>query len=138
MVALPQSVQIELDAAVSAANRDWTIHARPIALAALAMEAPAELHTALVDNHFGKDAISKVKTRDYREAKGYIETARLALMEMLEGIRDNYRCDHCRSYPMDISTITEAEADEIDRFNEALDAGIMSVDAFLTEVERGL
>ena len=135
MVALSEAAQIELDAAVAAANRDWTTHARPVAIAALAMDAPAELHTALCDVHWGKDAISRVKTRHYRQAKGCIEAARLALMDMLYGIREDYRCDHARSYPMDISTITEEEADEIDHFNEALEVGIMSVDAFLTEVE---
>jgi len=125
---------VSVDDAIIAANAAWITHARPIALAMLAMEAPAALYSALCDNHYGKDAISQAKTHDYREAMGYIEKARVALCEMLDGIRDNYRCDYVRDYPAECS---EAEWDEIEAFNEELDRGMISVDVFVQMVEAG-
>lgn len=137
MGALPLESQQALEIAISTANRDWTNHARPIALAAIAMDAPVGLYTALTDNHNGKDWLSRAKTEDYRRAVKMFDDARTKLLAMMGGIRDNYRCDHFRSYPADMSSISEDEADEIEAYNDALDAGIMSVDAFMTEVERG-
>jgi len=125
---------VSVEEATTAANAAWITHARPIALAMLAMEAPLELHSALCNNHYGKDDISKAKTRDYREAKGYIESARFSLHQMLDGIRDNYRCDYVRDYPAECS---EAEWDEIEAFNEELDRGMISVDDFVRMVEEG-
>lgn len=124
---------MDIQDAIVTANRDWTAHSRPIALAVIAMDAPAGLYSALTDNHWGKDWLSRAKTEDYRRAVKMFDDARTELLAMMNGIRDNYRCDHFRSYTADT---TEAEADEIEAWNEALDAGIMSVDAFMTEVER--
>ena len=51
--------------------------------------------------HYGKDDISKAKTRDYREADGYRKEAQRSLYDMLEGIRDNYLADQCPTMPDD-------------------------------------
>jgi hypothetical protein len=123
---------MNIEEAISAANA-WVAHARPIIQAYLAME-DARLSAAICEVHYGEDTISKQRTHDYREADGYVKDAQRSLYDMLDGIRDNYRCDYARSVSMDAD---EAELDAADAFNDELDRGIVSVDAAVRMVEVG-
>jgi hypothetical protein len=118
--------------AISAANA-WVDHARPIIRAYLAIEEVC-MASAICEVHYGKDAISKARTSDYREADGYIKDAQSELFDMLAGIRDNHRCDYARSASIDAD---EAEWDSVEAFNDELDRGIVSVDAAVRMVEVG-
>jgi len=119
--------------ATAAANK-WVSHAAPIIRAYLAMQ-NVDMVSAICENHYGKDSDSKARTRDYREANGYIENASAELYYMLDGIRDNYRCDYVRSASMDAD---DAEWDAVEAFNDELDRGLITVEAAIKAVEDGL
>lgn len=120
-----------IEEATVAANEGWIDHARPIIRAYLAME-EACMASAICSVHYGKDDISKAKTRDYREADGYRKEAQQWMLDMLDGIRDNYLCDNYLPYPM---TGTDEEAETADEFNDALAKAVISVDAAVWLVE---
>jgi len=113
--------------AIAVANDKWTTVARPIVKAWLLLEeARCELNHAWV-------AASKAGQRVYDEAKGYTKSASNDLRAMLEGIRDNAYCDHCMGQLTDDSS--DEEWDIREEYNDALQTGIMSVDAFISMVE---
>lgn len=111
---------------VAAANEEWVRLARPIVKAwAMVDEARLGLNSAW---------ITGTKSEQYvmDEAKGHIRKAYDALDGMLSGIRDNAYCDHCKS---GLSEMTDEQWDEVEAFNDALRAGILSVDAVIKLVE---
>ena len=51
---------------------------------------------------------------------------------MIDGIRDNYRCDYCAHGNSDM---TDAEWDAVEEFNDELDRGMISLAAAIKQVE---
>lgn len=121
-----------LQTAIAAADA-WVQHATPIIRTYLALE-DLDMGKDICANHYGRDAISKQKTLDYREARGYVQTAQASLYDMLDGIRDNYICDHSAPYPLDMS---QDELDAADEFNEELGRCVVSVEAAVRVVGDG-
>jgi hypothetical protein len=121
---------MNIEQAIEGGN-EWVSHARPIIKAYLAME-EACMASAICEVHYGRDDMSKARTRDYREADGYRKDAQRRMYDMLEGIRDNYRCDYYRNTDSDAS---EAVWDENETFNDDLERGMISVDAAVRMVE---
>jgi len=122
-----------LQTAITAAN-EWQAHALPIIRAYYALEEVSLLND-ICANHYSKDTMSKARTSDYREAQGYVIKAQDALYDMLDGIRDNFICDHSAGYARDAS---EADVDAADEFNEELGRSVVSVEAAVREVGEGL
>lgn len=104
----------------------WVDHARPIIKAMFAVDDAARPVTvAWLDADRGRkfrDPLSW-QQRDYDEAKGYIETARKALFDMLDGIRDNFICDECCGVGD-----TDDETEAADAYNDWLRAETIAVD----------
>lgn len=121
---------MDIQSATTAANR-WVDHARPVIKAYLAMH-DAMMAPDICAVHYGKDAVSKAKTSDYREADSYIKEAASSLFNMLDGIRDNYLCGQRKSCLVGMS---DAEINTVDAFNDELDEAVMSVDAAVRIVE---
>lgn len=130
-----------LQTATTAANA-WTIHARPIIRAYLAME-DVSVNSAWLEasamqrqgKHDGdKDAETEgfVRVQSYNEATRYIDTCQSSLYDMLEGIRDNYLADQCPPMPDDDD---DAAWDARDAFNDELARSVISVDAAVRMVE---
>lgn len=70
---------------------------------------------------------------DWDDATKAVDKARNALYDMLDGIRDNHRCDYCEGFPDGIS---DEEWDRREEWNAELEAGLITVEAFVREVER--
>jgi hypothetical protein len=127
--------------AISAANA-WVDHARPVIKAWLAMEdislggawldADSAQRRAKRDGDKPAATEAFMRLQSYDEAGRHLATCRKELFGMLDGIRDNYRCDYARSASMDAD---EAEWDSVEEFNDELDRGIVSVDAAARMVE---
>jgi len=118
---------------ITAAN-EWVQHATPIIRAYYALE-DVSLNNDICANHYGKDSASKQRTSDYREAQGYVTKAQDALYDMLDGIRDNFICDHSAGYAYNAPEADVAAADE---FNEELGRSVVSVEAAVRVVGDGL
>lgn len=103
--------EAELAAAVVAAN-EWLNLARPIIMATFKLE-DLELEITRGSSFRHHDH----GYRTLSEARGYIESAREKLNEMLEGIRDDFLADNSKRWMRDLP---EAEGDAIDAFNDAL------------------
>ena len=112
----------ELSAAVEAAN-EWQNVGRPIILASLAVLRASDEIAPLFEH----------RRRDYREANDAIEAAQTTLLEMLEGIRDDFLCDQRKSWSRDLN---DDEAEMVDAFNDQLDDGVVSVRDLEKIVER--
>jgi len=122
-----------LQTAITAAN-EWQAHALPIIRAYYVLEEVSLLND-ICANHYGKDTMSKQRTSDYREAQGYVIKAQDALYGMLDGIRDNYLCDQRRSCLVEM---TEDQIDEVDRWNDEIDAAVIGVEAAVRAVGDAL
>lgn len=112
----------ELAAAVAAAN-EWQNVGRPIIKASLAVLRASDEITPLFEH----------RRRDYHEANDAIEAAQTTLLEMLEGIRDDFLCDQRKSWSRDLK---DDEAEEIDAFNDELEEAVVSVRDLEKVVER--
>ena len=134
-ISLAPPVAQTLDEAVAAANL-WTVTARPIVKAIFAVDDAAYpiTHERLRDPH-GYDSYTRMSpaARDWQAAQDIITKAKLALEDMLPGIRDNFMCDNYRSTPLDA---TDAECDVIGEFNDDLEREVQSVAAFIKQMER--
>ena len=122
--------------AISACNAAWTAHARPIVEAYVLMDqAFMPLFKAAVADptHRKRYGERTMQVRDWDEATKIVDKARDALYDMLDGIRDNHRCDYCQSFPDGIS---DEEWDRREEWNAELEAGLITVEAFVREVER--
>jgi len=124
---------MDIQTAITAAN-EWQAHALPIIRAYYALE-DVSLNSDICANHYGKDAMSKQRTSDYREAQGYVTKAQDALYDMLDGIRDSFICDHSAGYAYNAP---EAEVDAADEFNEELARSVVSVEAAVRAVGDAL
>lgn len=123
--------KVDIEQAIEAADK-WMDHARPIIKCWLAMHDVGFFSDVICENHYGKDAISKMKTSDYREAADICYKASNELFAMIEAIRDNYRCDYSQSYTSDL---TDAEGDAVEEFNDELERRMISVEAAVRIVE---
>lgn len=112
----------ELAAAVKAAN-EWQEVGRPIILASLAVQRAAYEISPLFEH----------RRRDYREANDAIEAASTSLLEMLDGIRDDFLCDQRKSWNKSLS---DDDAEAVDGFNDALEDAVISVRDLEKIVER--
>jgi len=112
----------ELAAAVEAAN-EWQKVGRPIIRASLAVSRASDEITQLFEH----------RRRDYHEASDAIEAAQTTLLEMLEGIRDDFLCDQRKSWN---NSLSDDEAEAADAFNDALEEEVISVSALEKTVER--
>jgi len=122
-----------LQTAIMAANA-WVVDATPIIRAYLALD-DVSLINDICANHYGRTLEEKQRTSAYREAQGYVTKAQDALYDMLDGIRDNFICDHNAPYPRDMSEDDIIAADE---FNEELGRSVVSVEAAVKAVGDGL
>lgn len=111
---------LSLPLAVERANK-WVDAAKPIILAMFALEETGDGLFAMEDR------------RLCEEARDHIEKARKRLFDMLDGIRDNFRCDHAHPQP---EGDDEAAWDACEEFNDALDRELISVSAAITKVQR--
>jgi hypothetical protein len=114
--------QNDLAQAVKAAN-EWQSVGRPIILASLAILRADDELTPLFEH----------RRRDYREAHDAIEAAQTTLLEMLEGIRDDFLCDQRKSWNKSLS---DEEAEAADAFNDELNDAVVSVRDLEKIVER--
>jgi hypothetical protein len=112
----------ELAAAVEAAN-EWQSVGRPIIKASLVVLRASDEISPLFER----------RRRDYREANDAIEAAQTTLLEMLEGIRDDFLCDQRKGWCRELS---DDEAEAVDAFNDELDAQVISVRDLEKIVER--
>ena len=112
----------ELAAAVEAAN-EWQNVGRPIILASLAVDRATDEIRCLYPD----------RKRDYHEAHDVIEAARSTLLEMLDGIRDDFLCDQRKSWN---SGLSDDDAEEVDAFNDQLEEAAVSVRDLEKIVER--
>lgn len=131
----------DLETAIAEANQ-WLPHARPIIKVYLDMEEACFLSGAWVEaDKTLRSAVSKEQRTqarrmrdDYDEANSHCEKARTALYAMLEGIRDNYRCDHLLPYPypndgFDSEDAHDEAYDRAENFNNELDRNLITVEA---------
>jgi len=125
---------VNINEAIDAGNR-WVEHARPIARKYLALEDVAFFSDVICDHHHKSDAYSKAMVRDYREAETAVKEAQSYLHEMLDGIRDNYRCDYSESFPLNAGDISDSQWDQIEEFNEELDRSMTTVEQLIKMVE---
>ncbi len=107
--------------AIAKANQ-WVAAAKPVIRAYFAMD-------DIASDLFSAD------DRIREEARGILRKPIRELMDMIDGIRDNYRCDHV-IHPSD--NADEAEWDRVIEFNDELDRGMVSVAAAIKQVEREL
>jgi hypothetical protein len=112
----------ELAAAVQAAN-EWQAVGRPIIKASLAVLSASDEITPLYEHRY----------RDYREANDAIQAAQTTLIEMLEGIRDDFLCDQRKSWNWRMDDET---AEAADAFNDQLEEQVLSVRDLEKIVER--
>lgn len=107
--------------AIAKANQ-WVAQAKPVIRAYFTLDdVAADLFSA--DDRIREEARSILR-KPIRE-----------LMDMIDGIRDNYRCDHVMH---GASEMTEAEWDQVEEFNDELERGMVSVAAAIKQVEREL
>lgn len=103
--------------AIAKANQ-WVDAAKPVIRAYFAVDdAACELYAA-------DRAICQ-------EARGILRKPMIDLSDMIEGIRDNYRCDHVMNGDSDM---TDAEWDRVEEFNDELDRGMVSVATAIKQV----
>lgn len=124
-----------LDQAIAAASL-WTVTARPIVKAIFEIDdAAIGITKERLADPFGYVSYMKMSpaARDWQEAQNIISKAKLALEDMLPGIRDSFLCDERRSTPLDAS---DDECDAIEEFNDELELSVLSVDAFVKQMER--
>jgi hypothetical protein len=112
----------ELAEAVSAAN-EWQTVGRPIIMASLAVLRAADEISPLFEH----------RRREYREANDAIEAAQTTLLEMLDGIRDDFLCDQRKSWSRELS---DDHAEAVDAFNDQLEEAVVSVRDLEKVVER--
>ncbi|MFK4794919.1 hypothetical protein [Sphingobium sp. ZW T5_29] len=107
--------------AIAKANQ-WVVTAKPVIRAWFALD-------DIAGDLFEADQ----RTRD--EARGLLRKPRDEMYRMIEGIRDDFRCDHVM-YASDDAD--EAEWDRVEEFNDELDRGMASVAAAIKQVEAEL
>lgn len=106
---------------IAKANQ-WVAAAKPVIRAWYAMDAiAADLFVA--------------DERIREEARAILRKPMRELDEMIDGIRDDFRCDHVMHGNSDM---TEAEWDQVEEFNDELERGMVSVAAAIKQVEREL
>lgn len=107
--------------AIAKANQ-WVAAAKPVIRAWFALDDIAgDLFTA------------EQRIRD--EARGLLRKPRDEMYRMIEGIRDDFRCDHVVHASEDAD---DAEWDRVEEFNDELDRGMVSVAAAIKQVEAEL
>jgi len=109
----------ELATAIAKANL-WTATGQPIVKATFALDDTAW------------DVRHNTDIRTGSEASGYIHKARNMLLEMLDGIRDEFLCDERRSC---FSEMQESEIADVDAWNDELDESVVSVEALIKQME---
>lgn len=123
--------------AIAACNTAWTNHARPIVEAYVLMDqafTPLFKATSADPTSRKRYGQRSLSVRDWDEATKIVDKARDALYDMLDGIRDNHRCDYALGFS---DNPNEEEWDRREEWNAELDAGLVTVEAFVQEVERG-
>lgn len=116
-----QIAPLSIDIAIQRANQ-WQTVAKPIIAAMFALDDAA------------CDVRQSTDRRTGEEARGYIMAAYERMKGMLDGIREEHRCDHCMELR---SEMTEPEGDAVEAFNDTLDAGMMTVAALVAQMEQG-
>lgn len=122
--------------AITAANKAWLAHARPIIKAWLLMDEALSLLFCdkIADPTYYKNwAQQSAQLHDWNDASQIIDKARNKLYDMLEGIRDNHRCDYSEGFP---DGIDEDEWDRREAWNEELERGLISVETAVKMVEN--
>lgn len=122
--------------AIAACNTAWTNHARPIVEAYVLMDqafTPLFKATSADPTHRKRYGEQSLAVRDWDDATKIVDKARNALYDMLDGIRDNHRCDYSRSAGKDAS---DDEWESVEKWNDELEASLITVEAFVREVER--
>lgn len=107
--------------AIAKANQ-WVAAAKPVIRAWFALD----------------DIAGDLFTADQRirdEARGLLRKPRDEMYRMIEGIRDDFRCDHVMHGNSDM---TEAEWDRVEEFNGELERGMVSVATAIKQVEAEL
>lgn len=123
-------------------SKMWLDHARPVMKAWLAMDditlagawLDADRAQRVAKRDGDKDAATEafVRLQSYDEANRLITACRKGLVDMLDGIRDNYICDAIPPQPAD----DDEEAWEArDRVIDAMHADVLSVEAAVRVVE---
>lgn len=116
---LPQPSAIAT--AVEQANL-WTVTAAPIVKAIFAIEDARH------------ECLQGLDTRTWEEARPIIGRADRELREMLDGIRENFICDHLPPHP---SRDDDDEAwDAHEAFTDELRRDVTTVDALIRKMER--
>ena len=111
--------EAKLTDAIERAN-GWLDAARPIILATFALE-DAEYEAC----RSGDDR-PEYHDRTAREVRNIFAQPQRELAKLIEGIRDDFRCDECVPH---LNGMTEAEDEAALAFNDALEEGILSVPA---------
>lgn len=107
--------------AIAKANQ-WVAAAKPVIRAYFAIDDVA------CDLYAADRAICE-------EARGILRKPLRDLSDMIDGIRDNYRCDHVMHGE---TGMTDSEWDAVEAFNEELERGMVSVAAAIKQVEAEL
>ncbi len=127
---------MDIQEAIEQCNAAWTAHARPIVESYVLMDeafAPLFKATTADPSHRKRWAERSLQVHDWDEVTKIVDKAREALYQMLDGIRDNHRCDYCQSFPDDI---LDDEWNRREEWNAELEAGLVTVGGFVREVER--
>ena len=106
---------------IAKANQ-WVAAAKPVIRAYLEMD-------GIAGDLF--DADSRIR----EEARGILRKPIRELYDMIDGIREDHRCDHVMHGHSDM---TDAEWDLVEEFNDELERGMVSVAAAIKQVEREL
>lgn len=107
--------------AIAKANQ-WVAAARPVIRAYFALD---DIMADLFD--------ADKRIRD--EARAIVRKPFNEMHDMIDGIREDFRCDHVMSGNSDM---TDAEWDQVEEFNDELDRGMVSVATAIKQVEREL
>jgi len=107
--------------AIAKANQ-WVAQAKPVIRAYFALD---DILCDLID--------ADKRIRD--EARAIVRKPFNEMHQMIDGIREDHRCDHVMSGNSDM---TDAEWDQVEEFNDELERGMVSVATAIKQVEREL
>lgn len=107
--------------AIAKANQ-WVAQAKPVIRAYFAMD-------DIASDLFSAD------DRIREEARGILRKPIREMYDMIDGIRENHRCDHVMSGD---TGMTDAEWDAVEEFNDELERGMVSVATAIKQVEAEL
>lgn len=127
--------EAKLAAAVAEAS-GWVRVATPVIKAMFALDdTQGDLRAAGYDFRGGRNwnAPKRQEERVMDEAEGYVDEARIKLYEMIDGIRDDFRCDALHSYPQPNGN-DEDEWDAYEAFTEELDRQLPTVASVIKRI----